>query len=112
MAFDVRIFGHRGVAQVPRVNPRQFSSDAVEMLYQPPEWQQKLTSAGATPVTSNAEASDKAQCIMVEVPDGEAIRYRIKPDGDTTVVDDTCPKLTGRDVFFWGPGWTFSFIEA
>lgn len=108
----VRIFGYRGIAQIPRINPRQIGVDSVQVLYEPYEWAAQITTNGITPVASTAQANDKATVIKVEVPDGENIRYEIRPPERTTAAGADSPILSGKDFFYWGAGWTISIIDA
>lgn len=113
MAFNVRIFGYRGIVQLQRVLPTQFSSDAVEVLSEPYEFGQKLVSNGATIVSSAADTvHDKVTLLRVEVPDGQAIRYEIGPSGVIRDPGDTSPIFSGRDQFEFAPGWLFKFVDA
>lgn len=115
MAFNVRIFGHRGTRQLVQVNPKQFTVDSVSVLQQPYEWSQVVTTAGATPVSSAAVPNDLSTCIRIEVPDNQSIRYEINNGarvGGPLNAGNSSPKMSGVDVFDWGQGWTVSIVEA
>src|SRR5690348_8224642 len=100
MAFNVRIFGYRGTTQLPVSLEKAFHADSVQVLSEPYEFSQKLTSNADTPVIS-APDSDHQQVKMlrVEVPEGEAIRYELGPSGSVRVPGDLSPRLTGTDNF-------------
>lgn len=112
MAFNVRVFGHRGIEQLHESLPRQFSSDSVHVLVQPYEWAGLLV-ATAVAVSSNAQAiPDKTQILRVEVPDGQSIRYEINTPGRGAVAGNNSPILSGHDQFYFRQGWTISIIDA
>lgn len=112
MAFNVRIFGHRGLDQMPVMNAKQFSADSVHQLVQPYEWRETV-SAGAVAVSSSAQAApDQTQVLRVEVPDGSAIRYEINPPGRAVVADVDSPILSGINHFYFRQGYTISMIDA
>lgn len=113
MAFNVRVFGYRGTTQLPVSLPKQFHADSVQVLSEPYEFSQKLTSNGATAVSSTADTShDQVKLLRVEVPDGQAIRYEIGPSGSVRTPGDTSPILSGHDQFEFAPGWVFRFVDA
>lgn len=115
MAFNVRVFGFRGVQELTKVNPKQFSSDAIHQLVHPYEWRETLV-AGAAAVSSAAQGqTDQTTLLRVEVPDGQAIRYEINPptrSGGLVSAGVNSPKLSGINHFFFGAGWTISIIDA
>lgn len=112
MAFNVRVFGHRGIRQMPNVLPKQFSSDSVFQLEQPYEFAETV-SVSSVAASSTAQASgDKTQVLRIEVPDGQTIRYEINPPGRTTVASSASPSLSGKDQFAFAQGWTVSMIDA
>jgi hypothetical protein len=113
LAFNVRIFGYRGITEVSRVLPKQFASDSVQMLCEPYEYSDVAASNGATAVAFATDTThDKVTMLRVEVPDGSAIRYEVKPPGSTRTAGNTSPKLSGIDHFPFGAGWTFQFVDA
>lgn len=113
MAFNVRVFGHRGIVQLPFVNPRQFSGDSVYVLMQPYEWSQVLTTNGATAVSSSAVPTpDLTQLIRIEVPDGQSIRYEINSPGRVVSAGNSSPTMSGITQLFFGTSWTISVVEA
>lgn len=112
MAFNCRVFGYRGIQQMPNVLPKQFSSDSVFQVIEPYEW-------GAVVVVSEVAASspaqaipDATQMIRIEVPDGQTIRYEINPPGAARVAGVASPSLSGKDYFYFRQGWTVSLIDA
>lgn len=112
MAFSVRTFGYRGIAQIPEVNARQYSSDSVMMLIEPYEWAQLLAINGNTPPVFQTQSPDKSTILRIEVPDAQTIRYEINPPGRSVVVSALSPSLSGKDQFYWGLGWSLSVADA
>lgn len=115
MAFNVRIFGYRGISQVKLLHPRQYSADAVFLLDEPFVWSQLLV-ADAVAVYSEARTggdNDRVTIARVEVPNAAAIRYRILPvNYPDNPADTLCPILTGSDQFIFSPGYRISIIDA
>ena len=103
MTFKVRVIAYRGIQQLNNVLPKQFSSDSVYQLVQPPEWSQALQSNAATVVSSAPVnvPNDQTQLLRVEVPDACAIRYEINPPGTALLrtPGDASPILSGHDNF-------------
>lgn len=112
MAFNVRIFGYRGLSQIPSALPKEFHADSVQALSEPYEFAQKLTSNGAAVITSTADSTATTRCLRVEVADGQAIRYEVGPSGTIRTPGDTSPILSGINVFEFSPGWLFKFVDA
>lgn len=113
MSFSVRVFGYRGITQLPAVLPRQYSADSVQVLVEPYEWGEKLTSNGATAVSSTPDTvHDQVKLLRVEVADGNTIRYELGPSGSVRAPGDTSPSLSGKDQFQFSPGWVFSFVDG
>lgn len=115
MAFNVRVFGHRGTRQLKQVNPTQYTVDSVSILLQPYEWSQVIVTNGSTPVTTAAVPNDLSTCIRIEVPDNQSIRYEINNGarpGNPVQAGNSSPKMSGVDIFDWGVGWTVSIVEA
>lgn len=111
MAFNVRIFGHSGIRQIRQNLVTQFNSDSVMMLEEPYLWQQ-LIAVSAVAASSVVVAGDLATVLKIEVPDGQAIRYEINPNGRSVAAFLNSPKFTGTDQFPWASGWTISLIDA
>lgn len=115
MSFNVRIFGYRGIVQGLIQIPQQDSKDSLFMLYQPYEFAALAASNGATPVSMSSgllAQVDRSLILRVEIPDGQAIRYEINPQGRTASAGNNSPILSGIMQLQWGPGWSFSFVDA
>lgn len=113
MSFNVRVFGYRGIREIPKILPKQYAADSVQMLEEPYEYSDVMTSNGATQVSfATNTVADKVTILRVEVPDGAAIRYEVKPPGSTRTAGNTSPKMSGVDFVPFSPGWTFSFVDA
>lgn len=112
MAFNVRIFGYRGISQIRQVLPQQYTADSVFLLDEPFIFGQTISvSAAAAISTANTDAS--VRVLRVEVPPLQAVRYRIIPAGQTVVDANTdCPYLTGLNNFGFAPSWKISLIDA
>lgn len=114
----VRIFGFRGVEQLPVNLPKFYSADSIYQLVYPYEWRDHLTSNGATPQTSTApidSTTSKTNVLRVEVPDGQAIRYEINPpgrQGGIVPADQYSPILSGINNFYFRGGFSFSMVDA
>lgn len=113
MAFNIRVFGYRGLRQIPHINNTQFTSDTVYALEEPYLWSQVMSVNGdvLTPAFAPV-ANDKAQVIRVEVPPGAAVRFEVNTPGRAVVAGDLSPRLAGTDVFPWGVGFGLSFVDA
>lgn len=111
MAYNVRIFGYRGVTHLTIVLPKQFSSDTVSQLDQPYEFA-GLVSVSSVAASSVADTGEKTTLLRVEVPDGQTVRYEINPPGRNVAAGNTSPSLSGKDVFAFSKGWTISLIDA
>lgn len=119
MAFNVRIFGHDGLARLKVMTQTQFASDSVYHLKQPYLWAQNIAVSGvAAPSAPNVtiptgKTQDTTSVIAIEIPDGQAIRYEINPPGNNPRVANTnSPRLTGNNVLEFGPNYTISMIDA
>jgi hypothetical protein len=115
MAFNVRIYGYRGIVQGIIQIPQQDSKDSLFMLMQPYEFAALGVSNGGTPVTMQSPLlaqSDFSKILRVELPDGALIRYEINPTGRSVAAGNNSPILAGITQLMWGPGWIFSFIDA
>ena len=115
MAFNVRIFGYRGITQLPIISPKQYSSDTVYQLVQPYEWSAVLSVSG-TPISSSSQpAPDATQIIRVEVPDGQSVRYEINPPnrtGGAVNAGNTSPIMSGINQYYFAQGWTISLVDG
>lgn len=115
MAFNVRIFGYRGIVQGRIQIPQQDSKDSLFMLMQPYEFAALAVSNGLTPVSMSSgilPQVDQSKLLRVEVPDGSIIRYEANPPPRAVAATANSPQLSGIQQLMWGPGWTFSFIDA
>lgn len=114
MAFNVRIFGHTGLAQIPVVRPRQFASDAIYQLEQPYEFRETVN-VGAVAASSSpiADASGRPVTILyVDIPDGETIRYEVNPPARAVAASADSPSMSGKQYLYFRSGWTISMIDA
>ncbi len=116
MAFTLRIYGYRGLTQLPQNLPKQYTADTVFTDTEPYEFRQILVSNGLTPVASAPQpAPDQTAYVRVEVPDGQSIRYEINPPnraGGAVVASASSPILSGINRFEFHSGWSLSFIDA
>lgn len=114
MAFNVRIFGHRGLEQMKHKD-RQYTGDTVFNLCQPYEWAETISvsavAASSSPV-ADVNSSSGVNILRIEVPDGQAVRYEINPPGRAVVAASGSPILSGHDQFYFRGGWTVSLIDA
>src|ERR1700704_761346 len=111
MAFNVRVFGYRGVTHLTIVLPKQFSSDTVSQLDQPYEFSQVISVSGAA-ASSAADTGAKTTLLRIEVADGQTVRYEINPPGRNVAAGNASPRLSGVDVFAFAPGWSVSLVDA
>lgn len=115
MAFSVRIFGHRGIIQMPLVLPKQFSSDSIFQLIQPYEWGQVISVSAVAASSAAVAAPDKTAILRIEVPDGQTVRYEINPPnrtGGIVAAGNGSPRISGFNQFYFGQGFTISLIDA
>ena len=114
MSFDVRIYAYRGSKQVPTVLQKQMQTNIEQVLAEPYEFGEKLTSNGATPVTSTPDTThNEVKILRVQVPDGQLIHYEVQPRANSPrVVSTWSPIMSGNELFEFYPGYRFSFIEA
>jgi hypothetical protein len=116
VAFNVRIFGHQGTRQLLQIIPQQFTAQISEVLVQPYNWSQVVATNGATAVNSVLVAPpDTAALVMIEIPDGQTIRYEFNPlgrPGGAVVAGNTSPRLSGISIFPWTAGTIVSIVEA
>lgn len=115
MAFNVRVYGHRGIMQMPLVLPKQFSSDSIFQLVEPYEWGQVISVSAVAASSSAVAAPDATKILRIEVPDGSTVRYEINPPnrtGGAVVANTASPRISGFNQFYFGPSWTISLIDA
>ena len=113
--FKVRIFGYRGIQQMPLILSRQFSADSVFQLVQPYEFSEAIeitAGAGSVSVSSLGNSAAQVQILRIEVPDGYAIRYEINPSGRNVAAGDTSPMLSGINQFYFQPNWKVSAVDV
>lgn len=114
--FNVRIYGYRGVSQIPQVHVTQFSNDSLLVNEEPYVFGELLSTNGDAAVTSTAENSTGTKMLKVEVPDGKAIRYEVNLNGplatNARVASTDSPKMEGVNWITFSPGATFSFVDA
>lgn len=120
MAFNVRIFGYRGIIQVQQTMLKQFGSDSVFLLTDPYEWMQRLSvvddGSGAAVASTVQPEPDAAQVLYVQVPSQKNIRYEVNPNGplatNARVAGNNSPMLTGWQLLPWGKGYSISMCDA
>ncbi len=115
MAFNVRMFGYKGIKQIEKIMEKQFNADSVFLLDEPYEWA-VLVSVSAAAISTPTQSPDRATIVRIEVPDGQQIRYEFNPNGplavNARVANVNSPRLSGFDQFPWNAGASFSFIDA
>src|SRR5258708_6988215 len=112
MAFNVRVFGLRGIKQIPQLLVRQYNSDSVFMFEEPYAWASGPISVSSVAISTPAQDPDLATFVRIEIPDNQAIRYEINPPGRAVAAGTNSPRITGSDQFAWGKGWTISIVDA
>ena len=112
MSFNVRVFGYRGVRNIPRVSQQQFSGDSVDVLDEPYLWRQLLVVNGTVPPAFTIQLPDKSTLLRIEVPDNSAVRFEINPPGRNVAADGSSPRLVGDNNFGWGEGFALSLVDA
>lgn len=120
MAFNVRIFGYKGIIQVQQTLLKQWGSDSVFLLSDPYEWSQVLSvvdnGSGAAVASAVAADPDRAQLLYVQLPSQKSIRYEVNPNGplasNARVAGNSSPMLTGWQTLPWGKGYTISICDA
>lgn len=119
MAFNVRIFGYSGLAQMHASQLRQYNAQSVFMAEEPPLWSAVAASNGATAVAlvcPLAANLDSARVLGIEIPDGQQIRYELQLLGPLASNSRTpgtlSRRMSGFDFITWNAGATFSFVDA
>lgn len=115
MAYNVRIFGHRGLSQMVLNMPKHFSADSVFQLSQPYEFAQTISVSAVAAASAPTAVGDKTTILRIEVPDGQSIRYEVNPPGRTggvVTAGSGSPILSGHDQFEFYQGWSISLIDA
>jgi hypothetical protein len=116
VAFNVRVIVYKGIRNVPQVLNKQYSSDSVFARDEPYMSSQIVVTSGAA-AASVPQAADAGSALMVlEIPDGQAVRYEINLSGalasNARVAGTTSPKATGTQIFHWGVGASISLVDA
>lgn len=115
MSFNVRVFGHRGLEQMPRLRPFQHSEDSVYQLSQPYEFRETLVAdsvAVSSAPVADVNSGAAVTILNVEVPDAQAIRYEVNPPGRSVAAFSGSPKMSGVMQFYFRTGYTISIIDA
>ena len=118
MAFNVRIFGYNGLAQMHVSQQRRFAADTVWMAEEPPVWSAMGISNGTMPVAIvfPGPGADTARVLGIEVPDNCQIRYELQLLGplasNARTPGNLSRRMCGFDYVNWAPGATFSFVDA
>ena len=118
MAFNVRIFGYNGLAQLHVSQQRRLATDTVWMAEEPPVWSAVAVSNGSTPVplVFPGPGSDTARVLGIEVPDNCQIRYELQLLGplasNARTPGNLSRRMSGFDYINWSSGATFSFVDA
>lgn len=121
MSFNIRVFGHRGTRQIRQLLPSQFTANLSEVLNQPYDWAQVITTNGATAVSTiavnptNFGFNDPALIVLIEIPDGQVARYEFNvPSRFNGAVNagNSSPRISGVNIFSWDTNTTISFVEA
>ena len=118
MAFNIRIFGYNGLAQMYVSHQRRYSSDTVFFAEEPPVWSAVAVSNGSTPVSVvfPGPGTDTARVLGIEVPDNCQIRYELQLLGplasNARTAGNLSRRMSGFDYINWQSGATFSFVDA
>ena len=111
MATVVHYHYYRGVAQLPKLVNRQFASDSVVALHEPPVGGGTNTITGSQTTLPAAPAG--TQLVRVQVADGGKLRYQvINESNPDAVADGSSPSITGEQILHFNQGWQLSLIEA
>jgi|GEM_PF-4030238 len=110
MPTTVHVHHYRGLAQLPKFVSRQFSSDSVVALLEPP------ISGGANSIstsqTTTTAAPANTQIARIQVADGGKVRYAVINEASSAVADSDSPAITGEAIILFNAGWQLSLIEA
>lgn len=115
MAYSVNVFGYRGITQITEVMSKHYHADSVQVLVQPYEFRQALlVPAYPGTIESAAEVMD-TPLLRIEVPDGNTVYFEVNPPnrpGGIVLASSLSPSLSGKDIMFFGKGWTISLADA
>lgn len=110
--YNVRIFGFRGVTQLPLILAKQMSTDSVVQLVQPYEFSLVIPVViGGAAVSSAPNLAVATVLLRIEVPDGQQIRFEINPPGRGIGAGNQSQSLSGKDQFAFAPGWSVSIAD-
>lgn len=119
MAFNVRIFGYRGVVQIEQRHPKQYTGDTVFLMDDPYEWSQVIAVAEGAGVPSASIVNpvpDLATVVYIQCPPGKRVRYEVNPQGPgaatSRVAGNASPEGAGWFQLPYSKGCTFSFANA
>lgn len=114
MAFNVRVYGYRGMRQLPNLSQRQNTDDAVFALEEPYDWAQLINVNGGAmdPFIGPGANPDLANILRIEVPPDQAVRYEINTPGRNVAAGNLSPRLSGVDVFPWTKGSSLIMVDA
>jgi len=118
MAFNVRIFGYNGLAQLHVSQQRRLATDTVWMAEEPPVWSAVAVSNGSTPVplVFPGPGTDTARVLGIEIPDNCQIRYELQLLGplasNARTPGNLSRRMSGFDYINWSSGATFAFVDA
>ena|ERR1700761_5825755 len=117
MAFNVRVITYKGMRDIPRVLQKQNTEDSVFVRDEPYSSSQivVVSSVAAASVPQAGDASGSALMVL-EIPDGQAVRYEVNLSGSTAlnarVAGATSPRATGTQIFHFGNGASISLVDA
>src|SRR5262245_37272812 len=115
MAFTVRVFTYRGMVQGPILIPFQDSKDSVFLMQEPYEAAMSVNTNGSTPLTlgPSPQNPDIGKIAIVEIPDGQFIRYEVNGLGQRNVpASANSPLRYGIRPMNWAAGMVLSIIEG
>lgn len=115
MAFNARIYGHRGVRRLVTDQGQQGGTDSAIVLLQPYVWAQSLAVTGSA-LSSTVAApagftSDPTTMLHIEVPDGFIIGYEVNEGTRSVAASALSPRMSVSGNIDFGPGWTLSVID-
>ena len=118
MAFNLRVYGYAGLAQMYVSHQRRMATDTVWCAEEPPVWSAMAVSNGSTPVSIvfPGPGTDTARILGIEVPDNCQIRYELQLLGplasNARTPGNLSRRLSGFDYINWAQGATFAFVDA
>lgn len=116
MAFNVRVITYRGIRQTAEVLPKRYSSDSVFLRDEPYGSSQIVVVSSVANSSAPPVGETGVGLMVLEVPDGQAVRYEVNPQGaagsGARVASTLSPKAAGTQVFHWNAGASISLIDA